>query len=287
LPWAGAAVGQQAGGEVPRNLDQVLAVGMERSPDIAAAKAKLQLAEAELNGVRMEVAGKIITAWNEFMDRENALGLAQRSLDRASDLRKKNAMSEADFDDEKKAEWNANRAYQQSEINLRNRLGLIGPGAIHGGDSAAGAAPSHAAAPLQLPHGPMVEKVRQALSSRSQLVLTDTPFTDVVQYLKELHRIEIQIDKDALGVAQDGFNVENKLTFEIGEVPLAAVIQAIEDKCPPLKFVVRDYGILVTHRDRAQKAGYFPVVEFVRLSGGDAAAPAVPNAPLRPVPPAK
>ena len=43
---------------------------------------------------------------------------------------------------------------------------------------------------------------------------------------------------------------------------------ARDDLLPKLKFVVRDFGLLVTTPERAREQGYFPVVDFARLSAG-------------------
>jgi hypothetical protein len=54
------------------------------------------------------------------------------------------------------------------------------------------------------------------------------------------------------------------LTLQLKEVPLGAALQAIEDQNPPLKFVVRDYGILVTNEHLAAERGFVPAVQLWR-----------------------
>ena len=121
----------------------------------------------------------------------------------------------------------------------------------------------------QLPKGPVVEKVRQVLLASITMEFVDTPLNDAIAYLKELHGIEIQLDEKALGDV--GLGNDTKITIELKGIPLAAALQAIEDKYRPLVFVVRDYGILITTLDRVMKEGYFPAIEFARLSAGSEA----------------
>ena len=84
----------------------------------------------------------------------------------------------------------------------------------------------------------------------------------MVDYLKDLHHIEIQIDGSALPEQKQGMPI----TMNLRGVSMAAAFQRFEDeKFGELKFVVRDYGILVTTPTRAQEAGYMPVAEFLRL----------------------
>ena len=46
--------------------------------------------------------------------------------------------------------------------------------------------------------GPAEKKIEAALKSPTHLEFVDTPLTNVVDYLKDYHQIEIQLDKKAM-----------------------------------------------------------------------------------------
>ena len=61
---------------------------------------------------------------------------------------------------------------------------------------------------------------------------------------------------------------DRPLTIDLKGLALADFFQSLDDREPELKFVVRNYGILVTTPERAREQGYFPVVDFARLAAG-------------------
>jgi hypothetical protein len=122
------------------------------------------------------------------------------------------------------------------------------------------------AKPIQLPHGPMVERIRQALAAPAQIAFNEQPLQQVTEYLKDANKIEIQLDGQALENA--GITGDTPISVNLKAPSLAAVFQWFDDQMPNLKFVVRDYGILVTTPERAREQGYLPVVEFARVSQG-------------------
>ena len=55
--------------------------------------------------------------------------------------------------------------------------------------------------------GPAEKKIEAALKSPTQLEFVDTPLTDVIDYLKDYHQIEIQLDKKAMDEAGIGTDI--------------------------------------------------------------------------------
>ncbi|MGD0518623.1 MAG: hypothetical protein ABSA26_13895, partial [Thermoguttaceae bacterium] len=47
-------------------LDKILSTAMEKNPDILTAKAKVVLAQAELNAIRLQVARQVVSQWNSL-----------------------------------------------------------------------------------------------------------------------------------------------------------------------------------------------------------------------------
>lgn len=236
--------------EFPKTLDKALTLAMERNPDIGTAKARVKLAEAELNATQMEATRKIIAKWTELQIRRRTLANLQ-SLNAQT---KGVPLSEI---------IEVGAAVDRVEADLRYLIGQSSPAAPRS-DSVGVAVPGKKVAAIQLPHGPMVEKVRKALLSPSTVDFNEAPLADIMDYLKEVHKIEIQIDGPAL--KQEGYKdpAAFPITINLKSHSLIAAFQAIEDRYPSLKFVVRDYGILVTTPKVAETRGYFPASELAK-----------------------
>ena len=247
---------------------------MEGNPDIVTAKAKVKLADAELNAVRMEVARKVIAQWEKCQAKD------QEVREWSAKLEQTQTESEKDF--ARKMLIDAEASRDQVRTELRYQIGHTAPAVSRSRDSEA------VAKPLQMPTGPMVEKVRKALASPAQMEFIQTPLSDAVDYLKDYHGIEIQIDKGAFQDAGDK-GADMPMTMNLKGISLGASLQLWDDTFRRLKLVVRDYGILVTTPDRARAEGYMPVVEFARLSSNNVGAPPTveeykPGQSLKPVP---
>jgi hypothetical protein len=288
LAWTNRALAQMgrvssvpaAAEGIPATLDEALTAAMERNPEIATAKAKFRLAEAELNGTRMETARKLMVLWSERLAQEKIRVSAEARFENVDHLHKVGGVGgeDATYESAKIAMIDAAAKLARAESELRYLIGgaaPAAPAAVRTRDS------EPSLKPLQMSHGPMVEKVRKALVAPTQLEFVDQPLREVMDYLKDRHDIEIQLDEHSLGMAVDGKERDLPITLNVKGIPLAAALQAIEDRYQPLKFVVRDYGILVTTRDQAEHEGYYPTIEFARLGGGDEAATTFK--PLEPV----
>jgi hypothetical protein len=271
-------------GQFPTTLDQALTAAMETNPTIVAArtvvdaaKTKVTLAEAELSSARMKVAREIVRRWTEYQ-------VQKRKYEEMLEVNRK---TRGTFSASQIIEVGG--LVSMSEMELRSLIGQAPPPAAPGGPARRTVAFERPPKPLQLPRGPVVEKVRKALLETTQLEFTEQPLNDVVDYLKDVRKIEIQIDKKSLEDA--GLGAETPITFNLKGVSLAGVFQALDDQYRDLKFVVRDYGILVTTPERAISEGYLPVVDFARQDEGSGAmepktyAPPTLELPIKEAPP--
>ena len=103
-----------------------------------------------------------------------------------------------------------------------------------------------AVVPTEVKPGSMTERVRGALDKVVKIEAWNgqLPLADVLEYLKKRAGTDfpirgLQIYKSATAV-----------DLMAGELPLSAWLLAIEDTVPDLCFVVREYGLLVTTKDR-------------------------------------
>ena len=273
-------------------LDQALARAMDKNPGILAAKAKLAMAEAELHNAHYEAAWHVVSCWNAIKDQEQAAAAARQHLAVAEKQYNIGRLTEAELLAAKEALVEAEAKLSRSRIDLQFVTGQAPPSAAATLTSHFAPATGGAPRPTQVPHGPMVERIRQALLTPTQMEFVETPLKDVIDFLKDFHKIEIQLDEDAPW--PPGFAPADwMITCNIKGMSLAAAFQLWDDKYRQLKLVVRDYGILVTTPGRVEEAGYMPVLEFARLPAGaeraaaeKAAAPAPPKGPApNPSPP--
>ena len=181
------ALGSDVIGQFPLTLDQALTAAMEGSPKVVAAKAKLTLAESDLNNTRMEVAQRIVELW------------AQRQAEQLNydEFLRANKASPGSVPNANII--NAAAIVSHYEMQLRSLIGQA-TSAPFRGNASAPAAFRQPPKPPQLPHGPVVEKIRKALLTQTEINFVETPLSDVVDYLKDRHRIEIQLDKQALQI---------------------------------------------------------------------------------------
>jgi hypothetical protein len=261
------SISNGTGWQIPATLEQALKEAMENNPTIVTAKTKVTQAEADLNTKRMDVARRLVQSWAIYQQQK-------LQFEQAVAGKNQNPGGVKDA-------WIVENAGQMSvcEMELRSIIGQPMASAPRTGNTATATTFPRPPKPVHLPRGPVVEKIRKALLETTELDFTETPLSDFVDYVKERHKIEIQIDDGVV-------NVETPITFRLKGVSLGAALQAIDDRYENLKLVVRDYGILVTTPDRAVERGYFPVVDFARdVSGPDVSDDFRPTLNLTPAPP--
>ena len=110
----------------------------------------------------------------------------------------------------------------------------------------------------------MIEKIRAALDKPVKVdkPFHDVPVQDVLAYLRDAAAKDVPF-RALIGTA--GHPQQVPVSLMPGELPLAAWLIAIQDEASDLVFLVREYGILVTTRERAPKDA-IPVAEFWRSS---------------------
>jgi len=262
------------GAEPETTLDQSLNQAMDKNPEIIAAKAKVALAQAQLNSTRLEVARQLIALWNDRQAQENAVKLAQEHLKRV-DQSHTSAIATADeLDNAKGALIDAEAKASRTKAELGCLTGRVN--LMAAADTVAAAIPT---AKVQTPSGPIVDRIRQALDTKVSVNFVDAPIKDAIEFLQDDAKIPILLDTKAIPASD-----KESINLKLETTTLRAVLQAIEDRnMQEVRFVVRDYGILLTSGAFAEEAGYLPVSEFVRSNAGNnrpaASAPEVKAGP--------
>jgi hypothetical protein len=218
-------------------MEEFLARALRNHPDILAAEAKLESAQAELTRTRFVITRELITLWNE----RNA---QLESVQHLEWIRKSSG-STAVLRELIEAKGKAS----EIDAQVSYLLGQMG-GAAARAPAAAGTARSK-----RLPQGPQVEKVLAELNSPTELQFIETPIWDVVEFVMDLHDFQF---------VRDPLLPDVSVTMDMKGIPLGAALQAVEDTTPGVRFVVCDYGILVTSDESDAAAAYISANEFWR-----------------------
>jgi hypothetical protein len=105
------------------------------------------------------------------------------------------------------------------------------------------------AAPAPIRRVPAAEeKIEQALRSPTQLEFIETPLQDVVDYLKDLHQIEIQIEGPALDDV--GIGTDTPITRNLKGISLRSALRLILREVD-LTYVIADEVLLITTPEEA------------------------------------
>jgi len=90
---------------------------------------------------------------------------------------------------------------------------------------------------------PFVKKIEMALRRSTEVTFNDAPLQDAIDYLEDLHQIEIYIDKAKL--AEQGISSDQTVTLVVTGVSLRSVLQLI---LPPvhLDYVIKNDALIIT-----------------------------------------
>lgn len=256
------------------SLDVALAKAVESNPEIAAAKAKVALAEAELNAKRIEASRQILVLYSSLKNAEMQADVLKAKLKSAAEIltyEKQRyesgtgsvsldtvAQREAEISEIKGHLMQNSSARDEAEKELRMRLGSAPP--PNDFRSSTGATASGGARRLQVPQGPVVERIKSILDETTDLQFADNPqpLKTVAEYVSDKHKLPIYFypNLDPMAVTID---------LNLKQVPLRYAMEAIQEVAQgEVNFVVRDYGILVVPKEIAEQNHYVSAVDFGR-----------------------
>ncbi len=116
----------------------------------------------------------------------------------------------------------------------------------------------------QQTHLAPVEAIKRALDAPTQVEFVETPLKDVVDYLKDLHHIEIQLDSEALKEA--GVDENTPITKNLKGILLRSALQSTLEQMPAgLTYVIRDEVLLITSKAKAENMRVTKVYDVADL----------------------
>jgi hypothetical protein len=110
-------------------------------------------------------------------------------------------------------------------------------------------APPRPAAAKQSPLGVGEAAIKKALGEPTELEFIETPLSDVIDYLKEHHHIEIQLDNKAL--ADVGIGSDTPVTMNLRGVSLRSALKLVLRNLN-LTWTVQDEVLLITTPEEAE-----------------------------------
>jgi hypothetical protein len=260
----------------PGSLEDTLEKALRNSADIKAAEAKVREAEAELNKVRHQVLTKATALHSDLTLAKRMLSVAEQSLARLSELHKSGTVSgEAMMSTESQVtKYRGEVDKLETELkSLRGEFAIKGMMGPVGFDSpwinrsipydavhlwAAMENYQQPSLDRWRPIGPsvfdaytikpaavktaMAERVRKLLDQEVELSVQNRNISEAFQLLLEVAKTDIPY-RDIFGATASDFSLT-------GKMELGAWFQALEDSDPNVCIVVRDYGLLLTKKDR-------------------------------------
>lgn len=260
----------------PGSLEDTLEKVLRHSADIKAAEAKVREAEAQLNLVRQQVLTRTTALHGELNLAKRMLSVAQDTLAQKTDMVRKGIAPAEGLPAAQLLVEKHRGDVEKLETELRSLRGefalkglgsaafssngaalytMLGDGTVRIMDANTGKfvgdlftstgytrlSPYGIATEVKTP---MADRVRNLLDQEVEFEAKHISIADAFKWLLDAAKTDISY-RD---LAKSGD--EGTITL-MGKMPIGAWFQALEDSDPNVCIVVRDYGLLMTRKDRA------------------------------------
>lgn len=114
------------------------------------------------------------------------------------------------------------------------------------------------------------QRIEEALSSETALEFVETPLTDVIDYLKERHKIEIQVNKKTLDDV--GIGTDTPISKNLKSVSLRSALDLMLTEMDLAYVVENEVLMITTTEDAANRlmTKVYPVADLVGAAGDPA-----------------
>ena len=119
------------------------------------------------------------------------------------------------------------------------------------------------------------ERVRSALDETTRMEFLHTPLQDAVNFLKDYHQIEIQLDNR--GLEDAGIGSDTPVSRNLGSLPLKSALKILLSDLD-LAYVVQDDVLLITTKFQADRMREVRVYNVKKLVTPDAEAEEISKA---------
>ena len=276
----------------PGSLEEMLDQAMKNSPEILKAQAKVREAEVNLSIARQQVVHKVIALRTELEAARRVAEASAAQFEIQQTLHKRGTLSASELANARiqMERAKAEVAKLQGELDAllgvakglsgrvnyitfspdgdrlytRDELGRVrlwdpttGREII---DSGSSERVTHIlSGTKRLIQAPMAERIRKELDKpvKWEGLKGPTNFKAALDLFRKQAGVEVPF-RYLRGPSEC-----EQMTMSAGELPVGAWLQAFEDSMPDVRFVVREYGILVTTKDRVPE-GAMSVQDFWR-----------------------
>jgi hypothetical protein len=269
---------EDKGKSAPKSkLEEMLTQALQNNPDLRVAKAKqeqakaaLNEAEAEVNRALLQVAQKVTSLYQAVDNQKAIVGSVQDEWTYAKTAYEAGKISVAEFAQVrgKLEAAKAKQAELESELSLV--LGKAPPGAdaVRVKQADTTCLRCHQDSPqetwdektlLAAHHiigfktdwliakkttkGPLADKIRAALDKEVRFNYSNADLDEVIKGLQKETGLTIQVVRST--GEQSG-----KMTFRLEGISFGAALQWLEDILPNSRVVIREYGLLITPKER-------------------------------------
>ena len=219
------------------SLEQFLGRTLKTHPDIVAAEAEVELAQAKLTQTRFQIAHELITLWNDWQAQSEHVKHLQAEID-AGVAGRPATIGQLAVARARVAEIESLLPYLlgQAGGTPTVRSAALPPG------------------PKQAPSGPVAYKILEALNQPAELSFSGAASVrNAADVLSRHHDIRVVVDPEVADLPA---------TLDIRGIPLGAALQEAEVFTPGIRFVVCDFGILVTSDTSTAASAFISAHEF-------------------------
>ena len=246
---------------MPSELEQLLAEALVHNPDIRVAEAKLREAEAELNRVRFQVLQKVTSLYHAVQAQKETIGAAEHGLQSVIPGQGNSVLAVA----QEQAKLASLQAELPALLGRPPQSASTNKAGSEAGDTGTQALIDLFQVPtptrlwlktvpvqVELTQGAMADKIRKALDTPVTIDFHDKPLDEVLRFFEDKMGVSFH------NVLPSNLVQSSRVNLRLKQVPLGAALQALEDTFDAdnriginhMRFVVRDYGILVTTSEK-------------------------------------
>jgi len=228
--------------EMPRSLDDMIAVALRSNPDVLRAEAKVVQARMALNQTRLRITEEIVSTNHERQRLEGMLRFAENSLSSMQRAKDVNTVSILEVLQAETALIDAKAKLEQNQARLRFLLGLGGDKSLRATSGPAALEPARGAGRERPDFSPRQKEMLE------RKVRIEGPTIKVKELLEKTtgEMVVAPSPYDALEVLAP--------KAKEAEVPLRVLLNLLADaQNRQIAFLFRDYGILITSEEVAKR----------------------------------
>lgn len=235
-------------------MELMLKAALEHHPEVLAARSKVRSAEAELRLVELKSL-KDVMAVRDRWEKANQKIVNQKPTDTPEVTREMLANVAA-------IEWELSFLLGTRGDILAGQSGTERAEVPGSPIAASKASAASVALESLIPSGKRGELIKSKLHEEVSVNFENQSLKKVTVELQKMTGVTFLLDE--VGLEAGGVPVDWPITGTFEKTEFSTMLQALQDVHPPLYFVVRDYGILVTSTNK-RSSKFVSAIDFAKL----------------------